>query len=103
MGHLATKQELVAILRRFDMDGDAKINFKEFELGMKSSTHIFNNDKKRRPKSSNLKPAIIVSKSKPLFSTPSYKDITPPRPIKKLSRSFMKSAGRKRPANTTAT
>jgi len=36
MGHVATKQELVAILRRFDMDGDAKINFKEFELGVKS-------------------------------------------------------------------
>ena len=30
MGHLATKQEIVAILRRFDLDGDAKINLQEF-------------------------------------------------------------------------
>ena len=30
MGHLASKQEIVAILRRFDLDGDAKINMKEF-------------------------------------------------------------------------
>ena len=27
MGHVATKQELISILRRFDLDGDAKINF----------------------------------------------------------------------------
>jgi len=26
MGHIATKAEIVAILRRFDLDGDAKIN-----------------------------------------------------------------------------
>jgi len=37
MGYVATKQELIAILRRFDMDGDAKISYKEFELGMRSS------------------------------------------------------------------
>jgi Ca2+-binding EF-hand superfamily protein len=30
MEHVATKSELVAILRRYDMDGDAKINFNEF-------------------------------------------------------------------------
>ena len=41
MGHLSTKQELIAILRRFDMDGDAKINMSEFALGMKSSLTIF--------------------------------------------------------------
>jgi Ca2+-binding EF-hand superfamily protein len=27
MGYVATKPELIAILRRFDMDGDAKISF----------------------------------------------------------------------------
>lgn len=37
MGYVATKQELIAILRRFDMDGDAKISFQEFEYGMRSS------------------------------------------------------------------
>lgn len=37
MSHVATKRELVAILRRLDLDGDAKINFKEFEIALKSS------------------------------------------------------------------
>ena len=53
MGHLSTKQELIAILRRFDMDGDAKINMSEFALGMKSSLTIFpKKGGKPRPKSS---------------------------------------------------
>ena len=53
-GHVSTKQELIAILRRFDMDGDAKINFKEFEMGMKSTLTVFGEPKKKkRPKSSN--------------------------------------------------
>ena len=53
-GHISTKQELIAILRRFDMDGDAKINFKEFEMGMKSTLTVFGEPKKKkRPKSSN--------------------------------------------------
>ena len=51
MGHLSTKQELIAILRRFDMDGDAKINMAEFTLGMKSSLTVFAK-KSKRPKSS---------------------------------------------------
>jgi len=36
MGHVATKQEIVAILRRFDLDGDAKINFEEFGEAIKT-------------------------------------------------------------------
>jgi hypothetical protein len=36
MGHLASKQEIVAILRRFDLDGDAKINMKEFGEAIKT-------------------------------------------------------------------
>lgn len=37
------------------MDGDAKINFKEFEIGLKSNLTIFasENQRKSRPKSSN--------------------------------------------------
>ena len=36
------------------MDGDAKINFKEFEMGMKSTLTVFGEPKKKkRPKSSN--------------------------------------------------
>ena len=53
MGHLSTKQELIAILRRFDMDGDAKINQSEFALGMKSSLTLFaKKATTKRPKSS---------------------------------------------------
>lgn len=36
MGHLASKSEIVAILRRFDLDGDAKINLKEFGDAIKT-------------------------------------------------------------------
>jgi Ca2+-binding EF-hand superfamily protein len=36
MGCLASKQELVAMIRRFDTDGDAKINIEEFEEGIRS-------------------------------------------------------------------
>lgn len=54
-GHVATSHELVSILRRFDMDGDAKINFKEFELGFKSGLATYGPQGKRqkpcRPKS----------------------------------------------------
>ena len=53
MGHLSTKQELIAILRRFDMDGDAKINLAEFTLGMKSSLTVFAK-KGKRPSSSTI-------------------------------------------------
>jgi hypothetical protein len=52
MGYVATKQELIAILRRFDMDGDAKISYQEFELGMRSSLNNFSNKGKKRPQSS---------------------------------------------------
>ena len=40
-GHVATKEELIAVLRRFDVDGDAKINLQEFELGIKSTLTVF--------------------------------------------------------------
>lgn len=35
MGHQVIKNELVAILRRFDLDGDSKISFPEFVEGLK--------------------------------------------------------------------
>lgn len=37
MGHIASKQELVAIIRRLDTDGDAKVSWREFKEGMRSS------------------------------------------------------------------
>lgn len=51
--HVATKAELVGILRRFDIDGDQKINLKEFDLGIKSTLTVFaSNPKPCRPQSS---------------------------------------------------
>jgi Ca2+-binding EF-hand superfamily protein len=35
MGHHVVKKELVAILRRLDLDGDSKISFNEFVEGIK--------------------------------------------------------------------
>jgi Ca2+-binding EF-hand superfamily protein len=46
MGYRASKKEIVAILRRLDMDGDAKVSFKEFEAGFMPVT-----TKLTRPKS----------------------------------------------------
>lgn len=40
MGHLASKQEIVAILRRFDLDGDAKINLQEFGEAIKTQLAV---------------------------------------------------------------
>lgn len=37
---MAGKEQLVSIIRRFDTDGDAKINLKEFSELLKSSQHI---------------------------------------------------------------
>jgi Ca2+-binding EF-hand superfamily protein len=36
VGYVASKQELVSIIRRIDTDGDAKINVNEFGEGIKS-------------------------------------------------------------------
>ena len=36
MGHVASKKEIVAILRRLDLDGDAKVNFEEFSDAIKT-------------------------------------------------------------------
>ena len=36
MGHLASKSEIIAILRRFDLDGDAKVNMVEFGEAIKT-------------------------------------------------------------------
>jgi len=76
MGYVATKQDLVAILRRFDMDGDAKINLQEFEYGMRSSlisasgksTHkqLFFKNKPRSASSTGIKTKRSLSRELPL-------------------------------------
>lgn len=48
MGHLATKQEIVGILRRFDLDGDAKINLQEFGESIKTQLATSNPLKLRK-------------------------------------------------------
>lgn len=58
-GHKSTKGDLVSILRRFDLDGDAKISRKEFELGIKSSLTLFGGAGKCKKQSlSRVKTAI---------------------------------------------
>ena len=42
VGHVASKAELISIIRRFDTDGDAKINFEEFKEGTKSALALSN-------------------------------------------------------------
>lgn len=47
------------------MDGDAKINFKEFELGLKSSLCAFTgNTAKKRPKSGGVANKLIAAAKK---------------------------------------
>ena len=65
MGHLASRQELMGILRRFDMDGDAKINFAEFALGMKSSLTVYAKKGKRPKSSNNQYSRLVCSTSQP--------------------------------------
>lgn len=35
MGHQVIRKELTAIIRRFDLDGDSKISFQEFNEGIR--------------------------------------------------------------------
>ena len=37
---MASKQEIVAVLRRFDLDGDAKINLQEFGEAIKTQLAV---------------------------------------------------------------
>jgi Ca2+-binding EF-hand superfamily protein len=48
MGHLASKQEIVAILRRFDLDREAKINMKEFGEAIRTQLAASNSVKLRK-------------------------------------------------------
>jgi hypothetical protein len=90
--HVATKQELIGILRRYDMDGDAKINFKEFEIGLKSSLTVFKSARKSRPKSGALQ------------GTPSHKALkvqhSSERLVTPVNASRVRPTSSGRPANT---
>ena len=49
MGHIATKAEIVSVIRRFDLDGDCKISLEEFADGLLS--HNKAKSGKKKPKS----------------------------------------------------
>ena len=34
MGHVGSKQEIVSIIRRFDLDGDCKVSLEELQEGL---------------------------------------------------------------------
>ena len=96
------------------MDGDAKINLKEFQIGMKSSLTVFGKKKSsKRPKSSSgagyqIKVTNIVNNKRSTTPRKSYAspkftqacDIIPPRKGR-VSRSGARSAAgaRKRSLN----
>jgi len=40
MGHVATKAEVVALLRRFDLDGDSKVTIEELADGLISHNKL---------------------------------------------------------------
>ena len=42
MGHVPSKQELIAIIRRVDTDGDGKLKLDDFSEGIKSQYSIVN-------------------------------------------------------------
>lgn len=46
MGHVATKSEVVATIRRFDLDGDCKIALEELADGLLSYNKIKQGGKK---------------------------------------------------------
>jgi Ca2+-binding EF-hand superfamily protein len=53
MGYVSSKMEVVAIIRRFDTDGDAKVNLNEFIEGMRSALILnYSSNKKIRPNES---------------------------------------------------
>ncbi len=80
MGHLATKQELIAVLRRFDMDGDAKINMAEFALGMKSSLTVYAAKKSgKRPRSSAIVSKLVTTSSASKLGGGIRQSVTPRR------------------------
>ena len=66
-GYKASKQEIVCILRRFDMDGDAKIGIDEFKIGLKSQLCVFNRREKRRPKTCSINHAKAKIPANSLF------------------------------------
>lgn len=83
MGHLASKQEIVAILRRFDLDGDAKINLQEFGEAIKTQLAVSKPVKLRQQememeKAKNRAPSQGGRSSKRQYST-SYKHESPRR------------------------
>jgi Ca2+-binding EF-hand superfamily protein len=43
MGYISKKIELTSIIRRFDTDGDAKINLSEFTEGLRSALLVNSN------------------------------------------------------------
>ena len=48
MGHVATKQEIVSIIRRFDLDGDCKISLEEVQEGLISHNKLRGGKRKSR-------------------------------------------------------
>lgn len=92
-------------MRRFDLDGDAKINYEEFQTGMKSGLVTFGNKKLCRPKSGSAvarsrckipkTPSKTTERAAKLYSSSSHKSITP-RKVSRPQSCSRRGAGKKR-------
>ena len=101
MGHLASKAEIVSIIRRFDTDGDAKVNLAEFSEAIKSQlsqSQGFKVKKKlpqyQAPTKLSLPKQEKSRVSQSFISTPSKRQSTPG---KLISSKVSGSSKKKRP------
>ena len=77
-GHIASKNEIISIIRRFDTDGDAKVNLEEFTDGMKTAMVVHSSSSKKERKSHSqvsaskilIKSSSKIALKKKISSTP---------------------------------
>mmetsp|Transcript_7632 Transcript_7632/g.7007 ORF Transcript_7632/g.7007 Transcript_7632/m.7007 type:complete len:177 (+) Transcript_7632:437-967(+) len=61
-GHIASKNEIISIIRRFDTDGDAKVNLEEFMDGMKTAM-VAHSSSSKKERQSQVSASQIITKS----------------------------------------
>jgi len=86
MGVVSSRQELVGVLRRFDLDGDCKVNLKEFEAGMKSSLSVFGKSAKNVKSFSKMQSMLTRNSLGKSVSTERLKSARKVRPLSSSSR-----------------
>ena len=95
VGYLASKQELIAIIRRVDTDGDAKICLEEFNEGVRSQFSLVS-PFKTRAKVENPTASFAMRKSSSKSDLKSRSNANTPL---KNSKYLKSSAKKKRPSS----